>query len=67
MAVGDVKTGISSVAEADVLDILPSSEEEWGIPNIYYSNGTGRFLLTNCSNYSYHRYPSNITGRIFTI
>jgi hypothetical protein len=38
MAVGDVKSGISSVAAAAYLDIQPTGTEEWVIHNIYHES-----------------------------
>lgn len=41
MAVGDVVTGISSVAATTgVLDIRPATGVEWTVHNIYYNAGT---------------------------
>lgn len=36
MAVGDVKSGISSIAAGAFLDIQPPQGEEWVIHNIYH-------------------------------
>lgn len=38
MAVGDVKSGLSSVATGAVLDIQAGSGEEWVIHNIYHES-----------------------------
>jgi hypothetical protein len=37
MAVGDVKSGLSSVAANGYLDIRPPTGEEWVIHNIYHA------------------------------
>jgi len=36
LTVGDVKSGISSVADAGYLDVQPPSGEEWVVHNIYH-------------------------------
>jgi len=38
MAVGDVKSGISSISAGEYLDIRPPSGEEWVIHNIYHQD-----------------------------
>jgi len=38
MAVGDVKSGISSIAASAYLDIQPSGSDEWVIHNIYHNS-----------------------------
>lgn len=50
MAVGDVVTGITSVASAGVLDIRPASGVEWVIHNIYYNQGTVQLYKTDGTN-----------------
>jgi hypothetical protein len=51
MAVGDVKSGIASVAPNGVLDIQPgSASEEWVIHNIYYNQGSVEFYKTDGTN-----------------
>lgn len=50
MAVGDVVTGLSSVAASGVLDIRPAAGVEWVIHNVYYSQGTVEFYKTDGTN-----------------
>jgi len=38
MAVGDVKSGISSIAAAGYLDIQPTGTEEWVVHNIFHES-----------------------------
>jgi cytoskeletal protein RodZ len=49
MGVGDVKSGISSVASGEYLDIRPPSGEEWVIHNITH-NGAVELYFTDGTN-----------------
>lgn len=50
MAIGDVVTGLQSVANNGVLDIRPPAGQEWVVHNIYYNNGTIEFYKTDDTN-----------------
>jgi hypothetical protein len=38
MAVGDVKSGLSSVNAGSYLDVQPSGSEEWAVHNVYHES-----------------------------
>jgi len=49
MAVGDVKSGISSVAGSGSLAIQPNGTEEWVVHNIYHQKDIGLYLSGSAS------------------
>lgn len=49
MAVGDVRSGIISVAGSGSLAILPTGTEEWVIHNIYHQKDIGLYLSGSTS------------------
>jgi hypothetical protein len=38
MAIGDVKSDLQSISASSVLDILPGTNEEWEVNNLYYES-----------------------------
>jgi hypothetical protein len=64
MAVGDVVTGLSSVAASGTLDIKPASGVEWVIHNIYYNQGTVEFYKTDGTNLLKFDSDSTFGGRL---
>jgi hypothetical protein len=73
MAVGDVKSGISSVAPAAYLDIQPPTGEEWVIHNIYHASdvqlefydGTNSLIFdTDAGAGVYAKYAFHVTNSI---
>jgi hypothetical protein len=73
MAVGDVKSGISSVASGAYLDIQPPPGEEWVIHNIYHAgdvqlefyDGTNSLIFdTDAGAGVYAKYAFHVTNSI---
>jgi hypothetical protein len=73
MAVGDVKSGLSSVAAGEYLDIRPSTGEEWVIHNIYHASdiqlelydGTNSLIFdTDAGAGVYAKYAFHVTNSI---
>ncbi|MEM3623438.1 MAG: hypothetical protein QXR76_06700 [Candidatus Bathyarchaeia archaeon] len=73
MAVGDVKSGISSIAAGAYLDIQPPSAEEWVIHNIYHESdvqlefydGTNSLIFdTDAGAGVYAKYAFHVTNSI---
>ncbi|MEM1540612.1 MAG: hypothetical protein QXJ07_04435 [Candidatus Bathyarchaeia archaeon] len=73
MAVGDVKSGIVSVAAGDYLDIRPPAGEEWVIHNIYHEgdvqlefyDGTYSLVFESASGAGvYSKYAFHVTNSV---
>jgi len=73
MAVGDVKSGLSSINASAYLDIQPSSGEEWVIHNIYHEydvdvelyDGTNSLVFdTDTGAGVYAKYAFHVTNSI---
>jgi hypothetical protein len=73
MAVGDVKSGISSIAPNAYLDIRPPAGEEWVIHNIYHTSdvqlelydGTNSLIFdTDTGAGVYAKYAFHVTNSI---
>ena len=73
MAVGDVKSSISSIAAGGYLDIQPSAGEEWVIHNIYHEydvqiefyDGTNSLIFdTDTGVGIYAKYAFHVTNSI---
>jgi hypothetical protein len=73
MAVGDVKSGISSIASGAYLDIRPPAGEEWVIHNIYHASdiqlelydGTNSLVFdTDTGAGVYAKYAFHVTNSI---
>jgi hypothetical protein len=73
MAVGDVKSGISSIASGAYLDIRPPTGEEWVIHNIYHASdiqlelydGTNSLVFdTDTGAGVYAKYAFHVTNSI---
>ena len=74
MAVGDVKSGLSSVAADGYLSIRPPSGEEWVIHNIYHeydvelilTDGTNNLIFdTDTGAGVYAKYAFHVTNSIY--
>lgn len=73
MAVGDVKSGLQSVAAGSFLDIQPAGADEWVVHNIYHESdvelylcdGTNQLLFDSASgNGVYAKTVFHVTGTI---